>query len=219
MTQNSNSQDRDKSSLLDKVNQLRHDLRKTDPTLLAEKAGATFLPDQTNGGHFELDLWGKAIHLSYPELIAYYPNTQVETHLANQALLLYYLHTADGTQPTFRYIAFTELPDGMFYTQAFQGYSGLELARVFKDNRDVFEQAAQSTGGIKVEFGGVSYKFDLLPKVSLLVVFWQGDEDFPPSYRILFDAHSSHQMTTDACAILGSTLTRNLIKSMPKNYN
>jgi hypothetical protein len=178
---------------------------------LADKAGATFIPDQTNGGHYELDLWGKAVHLSYPDLIAYDPNTQVETHLANQALLLYYLHTADGTQPTFRWIAFTELPDGMFYTQAFQGYSGLELARAFKDNREVFEQAAQNTGGIKVEFGGVSYKFDLLPKVSLLVVFWQGDEDFPSSYQILFDACVSHYLPTDACAIAGSMLTKQII--------
>ena len=211
MSKDSNSSDHEKSSLLVKVNQLRRDLRQTDPTLLANKAGATFVPEQNNAGVFKLDLWRKGVYLSYPEFIAYEADTQIETHLANQALLLYYLYTADGTHPAFRWIAFTALPDGMFYTQAFQGYSGLELARVFKDDREAFEKAAQVAGGTKVEFGGVAYKFDLLPKVSLLVVFWPGDEDFPSSYQILFDASVSHYLPTDACAIAGSMLTKQII--------
>lgn len=211
MNKYSSSPEREKSSLLDKVNQLRRDLSQTDPTLLADKAGATFVPEQNNAGVIKLDLWGKDMVISYPELIAYEAETQIETHLANQALLLYYLHTADGTQPASRWIAFTDLPDGMFYTQAFQGYSGHELARAYKDDRQAFERAAQGSGGTKVEFGGVAYKFNLLPKVALLVVFWPGDEDFPSSYQILFDASVSHYLPTDACAIAGSMLTKQII--------
>ncbi len=39
-----------------------------------------------------------------------------------------------------------------------------------------------------------------------------GDEEFSPSYRILFDANTRHHLPTDTCAIIGSTLTRRLIK-------
>ena len=50
MNKYSSSPEREKSSLLDKVNQLRRDLSQTDPTLLADKAGATFVPEQNNAG-------------------------------------------------------------------------------------------------------------------------------------------------------------------------
>jgi len=47
----------------------------------------------------------------------------------------------------------------------------------------------------------------------LLAVYWQGDEDFPSTCQVLFDASASHYLPTDAYAILGSTLTRRLIKT------
>jgi hypothetical protein len=48
------------------------------------------------------------------------------------------------------------------------------------------------------------------------VVTWEGDEDFPSTYQILFDAAVSHHLPTDACAILGSILTHRLTAEMEK---
>jgi hypothetical protein len=67
-----------------------------------------------------------------------------------------------------------------------------------------------STGG---QLGDRAFAFRALPHVSLLVVCWLGDEDFPPSYRLLFDGAAKHHLSTDACAILGSGLTRRLIRA------
>jgi hypothetical protein len=47
--------------------------------------------------------------------------------------------------------------------------------------------------------------------MSLLVVFWAGDDELPPAYQVLFDASASHHLPTDACAIAGSMLVRQLI--------
>jgi hypothetical protein len=44
-----------------------------------------------------------------------------------------------------------------------------------------------------------------------MVVYWLGDEDFPPSARVLFDASAGQHLPTDAFALLGSTLTHRLI--------
>ena len=44
-------------------------------------------------------------------------------------MILYYLSYADGTPLADRWIGYRELPDGTFYSQAFQGYSGDRLAR------------------------------------------------------------------------------------------
>ena len=165
---------------------------------------------------FRLPLWGQEINLAWPEFMAHDAQSGAALSTMNLAMLAYYFHTADGTYPSGTWIAFTELPDGKFYTAAFQGYTGSELVKVFGNDIAAFTAAAELSGGKRETFGDAAFAFKALPNVRLLAVGWQGDEDFPPSYRILFDGHSRHQMTTDACAILGSTLTRQLIKSKPR---
>jgi hypothetical protein len=113
---------------------------------------------------------------------------------------------------TNEWIAFNQIPGGMFYAQAFQGYSGDELVKAFGNDSDVFMRVNEKLGGRREFFGNLAYSYQVLPRVPIMVVCWLGDEDFPPSYRMLFDANAHHHLVTDAYAILGSNLTRRLIK-------
>ena len=106
-----------------------------------------------------------------------------------------------------------ELPDGRMYNQAFQGYSGDELIKAFDLNVDAFKAACEKVGGVATPLGDAAYIFHALPRLSMAVNYWCGDEDFPSSCKILFDSSASHYLPTDVCAILGSMLTRKLIKS------
>jgi len=136
-------------------------------------------------------------------------------------MLLYYFHTADGTPLTGRWISFADLPAGRFYNQAFQGYTGSELQRYFKNDIESLKLAALRSSGSLVPDspGNLAFRFQALPHVPLLLVIWEGDEDFPPSFQFLFDAATAHYLPTDACAILGSTLTGRLKKSFPRSVS
>jgi len=68
------------------------------------------------------------------------------------------------------------------------------------------ERAALKQGGKSYPLGDASFSFQFLPRMSLLAVFWAGDDELPASYQVLFDASASHQLPTDACAIAGSML-------------
>jgi len=87
------------------------------------------------------------------------------------------------------------------------------LLKTFGDDAPAFETALQNAGGERLSFADVSYAFQVLPKLALLAACWLGDEDFPSSYRILFDASASYHLSTDGCAILGSMLTRQVIRA------
>ncbi len=104
--------------------------------------------------------------------------------------------------------------DGRFYNQAFQGYTGAELQRHFKNDPEALRQAALNASGSLIEDspGDFAFYFQALPRFPLLLVIWEGDEDFPPSFQLLFDAAAAHYLPTDACAILGSSLTSRLKK-------
>jgi Domain of unknown function (DUF3786) len=127
-------------------------------------------------------------------------------------LLLYYLTTADGAPQSDKWVSFADLPGGRMYNQAFQGYSGDELSKVFGLDLDDFSNACRSAGGKFVNVGSASCTFQALPRVLLMVTYWLGDEDFPSSCKILFDSSVTHYLPIDVCAILGSNLTQRIVK-------
>ena len=129
-----------------------------------------------------------------------------------QAVLAYYFYTSDGAPLTGQWISFADLPDGRMYNSAFQGYSGDELVKAFGLNVDGFKLACERYGGTVTSVGDAAFIFYALPRLPLLVNYWCGDEDFPSSCKILFDSSVSHYLPTDVCAILGSMLTRKIIK-------
>ncbi len=131
-----------------------------------------------------------------------------------QSLILTYLATADGTTPSRRWIGFRELPDGMFYAQAFRGYTGSRLVRQLEGGIEAFRRAAESMESEPVEaIGDAGYAFTLLPRVRAAVVYWQGDEDFPSQARVLFEDTAAHYMPTDGLAIMGSHLVGSLLRA------
>ena len=202
-----------------RVAELRVEIQKRDTAVLAANTGAVYKQSgrdepalsAAERGEFLLSIWDQHVILSWPEFTGRDAQTGDALPTMTMAMLSYYFHTSDRAPLARTWIAFTELPDGKFYTAAFQGYTGNELAKAFGNELDAFRAAATSLGGQQEALGDAAFAFQALPRVRLLAVGWQGDEDFPPSYRVLFDGNSHHHLSTDACAILGSTLTRRLI--------
>ena len=168
----------------------------------------------TDGRHANkeliLTLFGEPVIIRGPDFEVLDGRTGEPAPINTQALLLYHLSTTDGAPLTGRWISFRELPDGGFYHQAFQGYTGNRLVGHFRNDLEAVRQAAIRLGGQEESSGDAGFRFAVLPRVPLLLVYWLGDEEFPPTARILFDASAGHHLPVDACALLGSALTQRL---------
>lgn len=130
-----------------------------------------------------------------------------------QSLLLTYLYTADGTPPADRWVGFRELPNGLFYAQAFQGYTGAVLVREIGGNIDWFRWASEKLQGAVLPIGEAGYAFQVLPRVKLAVSMWSGDDEIPAQAQVLYQATAPHYLITDGLAILGSFLIGQLVKA------
>ncbi len=197
----------------ERADEMREELRRREPFDIARRTGTIYTPADDSGGEFKLTFWNRELVMPFPELTALDAGSNEELNPFDQTMLMYYFHLSDGTPMAGKWIAFTELPDGKFYTQAYKGYTGGELTRAFGNDDEAFMQAAESLGGRREFFGNIAYSYQVFPRLAIMVVCWLGDEDFPASYNVLFDAAAGHHLTTDACAILGSTLTKMLIKA------
>lgn len=196
-----------------------HELRRLvsmkNPQDLAYNTGGVNHPEQNN---LEILFWDRSVMISFPALEISDKRTQQVLPEFSQAMILYYLHLADGTPISGRWVSFAELPDGRFYQHAFQGYTGQMLAREIGNQIERFEKVARALNAHKAQLGHASYIFQALPKVPLLVIQWQGDEDFPASFQILFDDTAHHFLPADGCAILGSMLTKKIMSKYRADF-
>ena len=193
-----------------KIDQLKMDIIKLgDPEGIAFRCGMEFKAGNNSIGLF-FSLFDTPVTVLFPELKLFNSKNNNTLSTAFEAMICYHMATADGSCLTGKWISFAELPDGRFYNQAFQGYTGDKLSALLGNDVESFSSAALSLNGVLLPIGDASFEFKALPKVPLAVVYWKGDEEFPPSCKVLFDASASHYLPTDACAILGSLLIQKI---------
>jgi hypothetical protein len=191
------------------VAQAQATLREVKPEKLALYSGGTLDAD----GNLRLALFWQEYVVAAPEFTVRRADTGEATSSFPNAPTPTSRVTADGTTPSGRWVSFRELPDGLFYAQAFQGYSGDRLVRELAGGLAAFRRAAEALGGEPLALGDAGYVFTVLPRIHLAVVYWQGDEEFPSQAQVLFEDSAAHYMPTDGLAVLGSQLVGRLLKA------
>lgn len=184
-----------------------------DPALCAALAGATLTPE---GIH--VPFFGRPHLVTHPDG-AVRPLNPAQTgepprdaHVSIQIVLLHYLLTADGAPPADRWLTFRELPDGLFYAQAFAGHAEGLLAQRLGADLPRFRRAAEALGGQPLDLADAAYRFQAFPRLAVAALLWEGDEDFPPQARILFDANASHYLPTEDLSGVGDWLAHRLTR-------
>jgi len=184
-------------------------LSRIKPGKLALRSGC----ERDADGNFRLTFFWEEYVIFADDFAVRRADTDKELSSFTQSLILTYLVTADGTTPSSRWIGFRELPAGMFYVQAFQGYSGDRLVRELQGGIEAFRRAAEALGGEPLAIGDAGYAFTVLPRVHLGLVYWEGDEEFPSQARVLFEDTAARYLPTDGLAILGSQLVGRILKA------
>jgi hypothetical protein len=205
--------------LLPLVGELQERLRHEDPAEVAFRSGADLIQEDKERVEVSLHLWGRPYRVDWPEVRVRERDSGQVCRADVSSLILFYLDAADGTPVAGRWISFRELPHGMFYHQAFQGYTGKRLTRHFGNDLAAFQRAARAVGGFSLSLGDASFSFRALPRVELAAVYWLGDEDIPANASVLFDVSASHYMSADGLAHLGSQLTGKLIAHSQTDEN
>jgi hypothetical protein len=184
----------------------RADWAAADPAQRAALAGCVRVPEGALVPYF-----GRPHLMAHPGGEAVVQTTGKPAHVTIAIVLMHYLLTADGTPPADRWLAFRELPDGLFYAQAFAGHAEGEIAQKFGADLAGFQRAAATLGGQPLDLADASFRFQALPRLAVAVLLWAGDDEFPAQARVLFDAHAGHYLPTEDLAGTGDWLAHKLV--------
>jgi hypothetical protein len=175
----------------------------------AKKAGADYQKGK-DGEKIIVHFFSEPYHIQFPQIGFYSPSKKVVS-LVTRILLLHYLIRADGNPLTGKWVAYKDIPGGLLYAGVFARRVTEPLERKFGKSGKSFKEIGLRSGGQPAEGGDASFILQAFPYIRLQYVLWEGDEEFPPSVQLLFDASVDHYLSLEDIVVLGQVTTGRLI--------
>ena len=175
----------------------------------AKKAGTDYQKGEQRE-RITVYFFSEPYHIQFPQIEFYSPSKKVVS-LVTRILLLHYLIRADGNPLAGKWVAYKDIPGGLLYAGVFARRVTEPLQRKFGKSAESFRDAGIKSGGEPVDIGDASFVLHAFPYVPLQYVLWEGDEEFPPSVQLLFDASVDHYLALEDIVVLGQVTTGRLI--------
>lgn len=182
---------------------------KDDPQKIARNSWTEF--DQ-NKNIFTIKYLNEVYNVSYPDGRVSFANQNDDVPIAAKIVILHYLLTVDEQTLTGELISFKEAPGGMIYLKPFEGRVLGGFVAIFGNNAALLTSVAEKIGGRAAKFGSSSVTLDVLPKLPVTYVIWEGDEEVKPNGTVLFDSSVQNCLPTEdlvvACAAGASLINK-----------
>jgi len=184
-----------------------------DPQIDAETAGVPYTDLGEGRGRFQVPLLNQTYEILWPGLEMREVGSGTEPPLVVQILLLHYLLTSDGISLRGQWVSFRDLPDGRVYYPAFRAGSEERLRERFGHDVAALRAAAERLGGRPAAMADHAFVFQVLPRLPIALLLWEGDEEFPPEVRLLFDSTAANYLPTEDLAVIARYLCACLLRA------
>jgi len=110
---------------------------------------------------------------------------------------LWYLISAKDMPISNRLIKPVSLPGGQIFMKGSHVLPMDEVATKYDGNIPGFIERGEKFGGERLSYGDASMRFFPFPRVPVVLILWEGDEEFSANVDILLDDTCEVQMPTD----------------------
>ncbi len=139
-----------------------------------------------------------------------------EAAFTHRIVLAYYLLHGGRGEPAGRFVPYRELPGGADFARSMAQAVEGRLAAFFAGRLPVLRGAATALGGGETQAevkADAALVFQALPKMPLLITFFDADEDFPAEAKLFYDLLALNFLDLECLAALGLILVLELEKA------
>jgi len=188
----------------------KKELKDKNCHLLAKRCGTFFTKGRSQFMH--LPFLNQEIKITWPKLEFSFLDSDKEVSLQQQVLLLHYLAGANGLPLASQWIAYQEVPDGKFYLDAFLRRAKNPMVQTFGTKPDLLVKLARTLyKADDFDQGDYSVVLQALPSIPVVLILWEGDDDFTPEGTILFDKNIQNILSAEDIAWLAGMVVYPLI--------
>lgn len=188
-------------------------LQQKDPVEIARNAGVKYNSEVQS---FTVPYLGENFTVTYPDGQIRFVDRNDNPPLTVIILILHYLINSNGAPVQGKWISFKELPDGAIYNEPFGRRAIKPMLNLFADKQEEFLRLAETLGGHRQKLGDSSVTITPFPRIPITFVIWGGDDEFPPSGNILFDASAHCYLPTEDFAMMSGLIIYHLGELLQK---
>ncbi len=138
--------------------------------------------------------------------------------LATRILILHYMLNASGQPLGGEKIPYDDIPGCRPYLPAFERRVVRPLVSAFGFDRDLFRAAGEALRGAPESYGDVSFTLYALPMIPLTFILWEGDQEFPPSVKVLFDPSIHTYLPLEDITVISKLAAVRILKAARRTY-
>ncbi len=138
--------------------------------------------------------------------------------LVTKIIILHYINKASGRPLYMEKVAYEDIPGLRHYLPVFTRRVVKPLQAAFGFNTHAFREAGDALGGVPEDFGHASFTLSILPRLPVTFILWEGDYEFPPSARILYDRSVPDYLTLEDITVVTRLAVSRIIKAANRLY-
>ena len=166
------------------------------------------------GGKVRVAMFGKMLEMTPPDFDGVVLETGKPPKNADRVLALHYLLCDVPVVPEGRWITFRDFPGGAFYWQPFLSRSIQPLVGRIGNDLNLLRERVQQRFAARIEDGpadALSARIQAVGNMDMLLVYRAGDDEFPASADLLFDAGFRRAFCAEDAVVLGSRVCLGLL--------
>ncbi len=134
-----------------------------------------------------------------------------------QVFIVHYLCAPTPAEPTGQEMVFADIPETRGYQGVYDGRVIKRLCFTVGRSADLLRRGAEAVGGKPCDGeGDLNVRFDALPRVQVRLVWYAGDDDFPPNAVFLFDSSVVNLLPPEDIIVLNESIVGAMSKAMKK---
>jgi hypothetical protein len=183
----------------------------------AAKAGVGFVRKE-GVAHLSIPFFDENIELAAPGFV-FKSSKGSNITLTAKIVIMHYLIQASGARVGAGLKPYEDIPGCRVYLPAFERRVVAPLLRAFGYSRDAFSAAGKALGGKAEEYGNASFTLYAFPRVPVTFILWEGEEEFPPSIKVLFDQSIHAYLPLEDIVVVSKMAATRMLKEARKEYS
>jgi len=169
------------------------------------------------GAIAQVPYFDESITLDLPQCSFHSSETRTVT-LVSRILILHYINKASGIPLSGEKVAYGDIPACMHYEPVFAKRVLKPLQSAFGYNKYDFLDAGMAMGGKEETYGDASFTLFAFPKVPITFVLWEGDEEFTPSAKALFDPSITGYLPLEDIVVVAKLAASRVLKAAHRQH-
>jgi len=171
------------------------ELAEQKPTDICRQALCSY---DTENRSYRIRLWVNEYEIN-PEqcTVTGVNDTFIPPHEYFDLFIIYYLLRAKEIRVTGEWISDKDMVGGATFFRGPHDIPTELVSNRFHNDIEAFKKRCEELQGTPIDMGDAAFTFRIAPRIPVTVLYWTGDEDFPPEAKLLYDRSITEHLSLD----------------------